>query len=131
MSDGDRTKITLEAKVTDGKGYFRQSGNFYKTLENIISWKLKDSDKSVALSFKSREAAEKMWQRINALAEGNTEPEDNGKDVIGDYLLDEVEFEYLPKIAEKINTSIFPLIRRNKVIQQLLKEEVFTLLTIG
>jgi hypothetical protein len=129
VSNDEKTKVILEAKVTDGRGYFRQSGKLFKALEKIIAWKFKDSDKSVALSFKSREAAEEMWQKINALAEGNTEPEDYGKDV--DCVLDKTEFENLPRIAEKINASVFPLARRSKVIQQLLKDEVRSLIIIG
>lgn len=121
MREGERTKV--EMRITEGRNYLRKSGSLGLTVDNTISW-MSGNCASVAVTFDSQENADDAWQKINITLEANTEAEDYGRDSGVDIVLDRPEFINLPVISDKLSTSVFPISRRARAVQQLLKDEV-------
>ena len=114
----------MYSKIEDSNNYDRQnSKSITKCIDNIISWTSPEDADEVALSFKTEEAANEAWHMINIILG----KEDNDLDCI----LEDPSPNTLIQIAEKINNAMYQLGKRNSVTQQLMKDKVNMLITIG
>ncbi len=90
---------------------------------NIISWTHDKDDKDVALSFKDAQGADEAWKMIQMIL--NKDEDRTEKYYEAEEMLDKPALDSLMKINNKIANCMFLLSKRAKMVQQLLKDDVF------